>query len=52
MQIELFILLRLELSSLISFLEDINDQRSDVVEKDDLSKFFCAKGTVIPNARG
>ena len=36
MQIELSTLLRLEWSSLISILEDINDQKSNFVEKDDL----------------
>ena len=42
MQIELSTLLHLEWSSLIPFLEDINDQRSNFVEKDNFSpyKFF------------
>ena len=38
-------LLRLELSSLIAFLEDINDQKPSFVEKNDFHpiKFFCEK---------
>ena len=40
---------------MISFLEDISDQKSNFVEINDLSpyKFFSVKrGTVIPNVRG
>ena len=38
-------LLRLELSSLIAFLEDIDDQKSSFVEKNDFQriKFLCEK---------
>ena len=54
MQIELSTLLRLEWSSLISFLEDINDQRLNSVEKDSLSpyNFSVKRGTVIQNENG
>ena len=38
-KIKLSTLLRLEWSSLISFLEDINDRRSNFVEKDNLSPY-------------
>ena len=45
MQFEIIYLLRLEWSSLISFLQDIYDQKSNFVEKDDISlyKIFLLK---------
>ena len=46
MQIEIISLLRLEWSSLISFLEVINDQKSNFVEKTAFCpiKIFCEEG--------
>ena len=55
MQIEIVYLATSGMIFLGSILEDINDQKSNFVEKDDLLlyNFFSVKrGTVIPNVRG
>ena len=55
MQIEIIYLAASGMIFLGSILEDINDQKSNFVEKDDLLlyNFFSVKrGTVIPNVRG
>ena len=45
MHIEIICLAKFERSSFISFLEDINDQKSKIVEKNTYNpiKFFCEK---------